>query len=53
MSALARWDWLKFRAAHAPRGERTKRAAELRDETRRLLGYPRALRNVQRKRRAA
>lgn len=45
-----RHERLKSRAIYAPHGERSKRAAELRDETRRLLGFGRALRKVQRRR---
>lgn len=37
MNALARWDWLKFRAAHAPRGTKRQRERELRDHTTALL----------------
>lgn len=49
-TALDKWERLKHRAAFSPHGERTKRAAELRDEVRRLLGYGRALKRVQRRR---
>lgn len=45
-----RWERLRNRVLYSPHGERSKRAAELRDEVRRLLGYGRALRKVQRRR---
>lgn len=37
MMSIARWDWLKFRAAHAPRGTKRERERELRDYTTKLL----------------
>jgi hypothetical protein len=49
---MTKLEKLRHRALYAPHGERAKRQRALRDETRRQLGYTRALKRVQRRRAA-